>query len=129
MSDPSDPLAWVAKAEEDWRLARASIRLFRKISAYGACFHAQQCAEKYLKALLVAQGARFSKVHDLRRLQEECEAAGVIVAVNVNQLDLLTHYAVQVRYPGDDPSANEAREAVKIARAVRKFSRKYLGVK
>lgn len=129
MNDPSDPRAWAAKAEEDWRLARASIRLFRKISAYGACFHAQQCAEKYLKALLVAQGERFSKVHDLRKLHEECEAAGVLVAVDVNQLDLLTHYAVQVRYPGEDPTADEAREAVKIAQAVRRYTRKFLGLK
>lgn len=47
MSDPTNPLDWVVKAEEDYTLARSSLR--RKAPLlYGAGFHAQQCAEKYL---------------------------------------------------------------------------------
>lgn len=111
MSDPRDPMAWVAKAEEDWQLARASIRLFRKVFAYGACFHAQQCAEKYLKAILVACEARFSRSRDLRKLYEECEAAGVFLGIDVDALDTLTHYAVQVRYPGDEPSMRRMKRS------------------
>ncbi len=53
MSDPTNPLDWVVKAEEDYTLAQSSLR--RKAPLlYGAGFHAQQCAEKYLKALLAA---------------------------------------------------------------------------
>ena len=53
MSDPTDPLAWVHRAEEDYLLARSALR--RKVPlTYGTTFHAQQCAEKYLKALLVS---------------------------------------------------------------------------
>lgn len=51
MSDPRDPMAWVAKVEEDW----------------------------------------------LRKLYEECEAAGAFLGVDVDALDTLTHYAVQAR--------------------------------
>jgi HEPN domain len=52
MSTPTDPQAWGERAEEDFLLARAATR--RKTPLlYGATFHAQQCAEKYLKALLV----------------------------------------------------------------------------
>jgi HEPN domain-containing protein len=51
MSDPTDPLAWVHRAEEDWLLARSALR--RKVPLiYGTTFHVQQCAEKYIKALL-----------------------------------------------------------------------------
>jgi hypothetical protein len=32
------------------------------------CFHAQQCVEKYLKALLVLNRTDFPKTHDIRRL-------------------------------------------------------------
>ena len=54
MSESTDPLAWVHRAEEDWLLARSALR--RKVPLiYGATFHAQQCAEKYLKALLVSR--------------------------------------------------------------------------
>lgn len=53
MSDPADPQAWAARAEEDYLLARSALR--RRVPLmYGATFHAQQCAEKYLKALLTA---------------------------------------------------------------------------
>ena len=48
MSDPTDPLAWAHRAEEDWLLARSALR--RKVPLiYGTTFHAQQWAEKYLR--------------------------------------------------------------------------------
>ena len=53
MSDSNEYLEWVAIAEQDLKMAKAAVR-FKAPSTYGACFHAQQCAEKYLKALLVA---------------------------------------------------------------------------
>lgn len=43
---------WIEKAEGDFATASREIRV-RKVPNYDAvCFHAQQCAEKYLKALL-----------------------------------------------------------------------------
>jgi hypothetical protein len=48
MSDPTDPLAWVQRAEEDWLLARSALR--RKVPLiYGTTFHAQQCAEEFFR--------------------------------------------------------------------------------
>jgi hypothetical protein len=41
-------------------------------------------------------------------------------------LERLTAYAVQVRYPGEDPTPDEAREALHIARAVRRWARTLL---
>jgi len=52
-----------------------------------------------------------------------------LVAIEAKQLSTLSDYAVRVRYPGDDPTPDEAREAVEIAKAVRRFVRTFLGVK
>ncbi len=40
----------------------------------------------------------------------------------------LSYYAVRVRYPGEDPTPEEAREAIDMARVVRRFARKWLGL-
>jgi hypothetical protein len=47
----------------------------------------------------------------------------------LDQLSLLSSYAVRVRYPGDDPTVDEAQEALKIAKTMRRFRRKFLGIK
>jgi HEPN domain-containing protein len=128
MSGVNDWRQWVDVAEEDYKLVISSLR-HRPPVAYGACFHAQQCAEKYLKAILVERGQAFPKIHDLSRLSVLCEQAGVIVLVSEDQLETLSHHAVQTRYPDDIPTLEEAREAVETARAVRKFTRKFLHLK
>jgi HEPN domain-containing protein len=93
---------------------------------YGATFHAQQCAEKYLKALLAARGEVIPRTHDLAALSDLCLRNGVIIPIDQDSLERLTAYAVQVRYPGEDPTVDEAREAVQIAQTVRRFARKSL---
>ena len=128
MSDVSDPLSWVARAEEDYDVARTSLRR-KKSYAYSARFHVQQCAEKYLKAMLVAGGHAFSKVRDLLVLNDECNQVGILLSVSEDLLSSLTYYAVRVRYPGDDPTIEEAKEALATAKAVRRFARKWLGVR
>ena len=125
MSDPTDPLAWVARAEEDFALARSALR--RKVPlTYGATFHAQQGAEKYLKALLLSRGHEFPRTHDLAALSDLCQQNGLSIQVPQDALERLTAYAVQVRYPGEDPTPDEAREALHIARAVRRWARTLL---
>lgn len=125
MSDVNDPLSWVERAEEDYLMARSALRR-RKPLTYSACFHAQQCAEKYLKAILVSKGVAFAKAHDLLLLSNQCEKAGVFLVIEPKQLNTLSDYAVRVRYPGDDPTPDDAREAVEIAKAVRRFVRAFL---
>jgi len=125
MSDPTDPLAWMQRAEEDWLLARSALR--RKVPLiYGATFHAQQCVEKYLKALLLSCRQAFPRTHDLIALHDLCMRNSISVPVDQDKLERLAAYAVQVRYPGEDPTLDEAREAVQIAQAVRRWARAVL---
>jgi HEPN domain-containing protein len=125
MSDPTDPLAWAQRAEEDWLLARSALR--RKVPlVYGTTFHAQQCVEKYLKALLLSCRQAFPRTHDLIALHDLCIRNRIGVPVDPDKLERLAAYAVQVRYPGEDPTLDEAREAVQIAQAVRRWARAVL---
>lgn len=57
--------AWLAKADED--LLVAGVILDRAMPSYDSVgFHAQQAAEKALKALLVRRQVRFGKTHGMR---------------------------------------------------------------
>jgi len=59
---------WISKAEGDWSAAGILFRSRKHPNYDGACFHTQQCAEKYLKARLEEAGIRFGKTHDLEKL-------------------------------------------------------------
>ena len=125
MSDPTDSASWIARAEEDYKLPRSALR-YKEPLTYGACFHAQQCAEKYLKAILVSTGQPFPRTHDLLTLSDLCSRQGVLLGLDLDELDTLSSYAVRVRYPGDDPIPEEARRAAEIAQGVRRLARRYL---
>ena len=57
-------------------------------------FHAQQAIEKLLKAVLTVFDVRVGKVHDLRRLIDDCASAGAPLPENLLKLDILTPYGV-----------------------------------
>lgn len=126
MSGEGDAQAWVAKAEEDFSMSRILLRRKRPLTS-GVCFHAQQCAEKYLKALLIAHAQPFPRTHDLRILSNLCEQAGMSIGIDLNRIDTLSFYAVQARYPGDEPTPEEASESFEIVKDVRRVTRQLLG--
>ena len=128
MSDADDALAWVKYAEEDLILAKSALRRSKPLTM-GSCFHSQQCAEKYLKAILVSKDAEFPKTHDLLILDGLCKAAGILTGFTKEDLGRLSGYAVRTRYPGNQPVPKEAREALEIAIQIRRFARTFLGLK
>jgi HEPN domain-containing protein len=64
------------------------------------CYHAQQAAEKAVKAVLIARSTPFPYIHDVGRLLDLARASGVVVPESLADADLLTDYASMVRYPG-----------------------------
>jgi hypothetical protein len=74
----------------------------------------------------MARGLVFPRTHDLVALIDLCLQGGIIIPVEQEALDRLAAYAGQVRYPGEDPALDEAREALQIAQTVRRFVRKFL---
>jgi HEPN domain-containing protein len=125
MSGLDDAPQWVERAEEDYRLSISALRRKQPL-LYGATFHAQQCGEKYLKALLVLRQVAFPRTHDLTALGTLCDQNGIILPIDPDDLDRLTTYAVEVRYPGLLPAVEDAQEAVRIAKSIRKFARQLL---
>ncbi|RME80971.1 MAG: HEPN domain-containing protein [Caldilineae bacterium] len=118
---------WTRYAEQDWQLAVSLLRR-KHPPTVAICFHAQQSAEKYLKAMLLSQGVVFPRTHDLATLASLCEQHGILTGFLPRSLTLLSEYAVAARYPGNEPTPDEAREAIEIARSVRAFVRKWLGL-
>src|SRR5262249_6360499 len=90
---------WVRKAEEDWAGARALAARKPPLPDL-VCFHCQQAAEKYLKALLQENGAAVPKTHDLRDLQNLVLPHDATLAILRRPLLSLNRYSVDYRYPG-----------------------------
>jgi len=55
---------WLRKAEGDFAAAEHLLGLAQQ-DCFTAAFHAQQAAEKFLKALLVRHQIPFPKTHDI----------------------------------------------------------------
>jgi len=123
-----DPLAWVEKAEEDWITANTMMKR-HKVFTGVVCYPFQQCAEKYIKAIIIHKGSTFPKTHDLNALSDISEANGILIGMSESDLETLTGYAITARYPSADPSKEDMQEALHITKTIRKFSRAFLGLK
>ena len=115
---------WLAYADEDLRVARHGFSMPGTPPCRVIAFHAQQCAEKYLKAYLVFHGVDFPFTHRLRRLLD-LSASPAAWAEQLRDAEELSPYAITARYPGEDldVSEPEARRAVEIAERVREAVR------
>lgn len=121
---------WVSKAEGDYTYTTAGRELrARKNPNYDAvCFHAQQCAEKYLKAVLQENGKHIPKIHNLIELMLLCEKIDNSFEMLRADLITLERFAVGVRYPGEFAEKDEAKSAYTAAKTVRAFIREKLGL-
>lgn len=119
---------WIEKAEEDWISMLRSYRARKDPSYNVACFHAQQCAKKFLKARLVEAGSSFPRPHDLLLLLTLVQPFEPSWAILQLELDTLNKYAIAYRYPGQFATKADAKEAVKDCRTVRETIRITFGL-
>lgn len=118
---------WIDKAEGDFVSAQREFRA-RKLPNYdAACFFAQQCAEKYLKAYLQEQDLPFRKTHDLVRLLDRIPPSLGLSTLR-SEMSILTAYATEFRYPGESASKETAREALAYCKAIRSEIRNLLSL-
>jgi HEPN domain-containing protein len=114
---------WLVKAENDLKAAAHVLKLKEDCPTDVVCFHAQQCVEKYLKAVLVFRLVDFPKTHDLAEIIALLPK-GDRPDLNQDELRKFSQYAVAIRYPGlGELPLTEARRAVALARRIRKETR------
>jgi len=120
-----DAREWISRARSDLALARAKPE---GVYLEDLCFHAQQAAEKAIKALLIWHGVEFPYVHDLAALLTLVEKGTGDLPDSIRRAERLTRFAVEARYPGAAPPAREEeyQEAVELAGEVLRWAEKQL---
>ncbi len=117
---------WLDKAENDLRateiLLKSDLKSFETIA-----FHAQQSAEKFIKALLVRHQVEFPKIHDISKLRNLILKIDRSLSVKLEPADALTPYGVEFRYPGDfDLNHQHATKAFQLAKRVKRLIMNHL---
>jgi HEPN domain-containing protein len=123
---PGSAEDWLARAEGDLALARAPLP--EGAFYEDLCFHAQQAAEKAIKAIYQHYGKRFKYTHDLDELITGLQNEDVTVPAEVVEAAVLTSYAWEARYPGlsERIAVEEYREALRQAELVVSWATKMI---
>ena len=133
MQQPPSALAeareWLARADQDLQVARLVMQAEQPVLA-AVAYHAQQAAEKGLKAFLAARSAVFRPTHNLEELLAQCVAIDAGFAQFRATAQTLTPYATRFRYPGGplEPPAADAQRGLQLAEDLVRFIRGRLGV-
>jgi HEPN domain-containing protein len=111
---------WLAKAEHDLLNIENNLKA-SAIPWDTVCFHAQQAAEKLLKAFLVFHAQPAILTHDLVALLAICVQINPSLAVRQQDCQKLSYYAVAARYPSDlyEPTETDARQMIEAAQRIR----------
>ena len=109
---------WLKKANSD--LQAAKLLCAGGLEDYFTSgFHAQQAAEKYIKAFLVRHQVEFPKTHDIGRLRQLVARRDAALAERLEKADVLTPYGVDMRYPEEFEVVSQKRAACAVALAER----------
>ena len=112
----ADTKAWMKKARQDLRAAEVDLAADPPIIE-DALFHAQQAAEKSIKAFLCWHDRPFRKTHDLRELLDSACSIEPGIEELRSTIEALTPFAWEFRYPGEseEPSLEETKEYIQVA--------------
>lgn len=117
---------WVSKAEGDFATADRELQAQTNLNYDAVCFHSQQCVEKYLKACLQEENIFFNRTHDLNILLDLLLPVVPHWSTLLPNLDILTTYAVEFRYPGVSATEALATQAFQDCIVIRQTIRQYL---
>jgi len=110
---------WLQKAEADLLTAGRELQVTEMPNYDAVCFHAQQCIEKLMKAVLISQNQLPPRTHDLVRLDELVRRVVPEWSWPISDLRLLDRAAVDYRYPGEAADSEQAQEVFAVAVALR----------
>jgi HEPN domain-containing protein len=128
-SAPGSVADWLARANGDLALAKAPLPEGAFLE--DLCFHAQQAAEKALKAVYCHRKLAFRYTHDLDELITGLRKSGLSMPDDVLEADELSAYAWESRYPGlSEPLTGEVyRNAVMLAERVLHWATQHIEAK
>jgi HEPN domain-containing protein len=126
MTPRDEARLWTQNADGDFNMVDVAVRA--GLSDWNQiCFHAQQGAEKYLKALLIAGSSEPPRTHNLSLLLELAGANHGGLQVLAPDCALLTPFAVTERYATRVPDDTTARAVIAAGYRVRDAVRRLLG--
>lgn len=110
---PSNYIAWLAKARNDLLTIENNV-VASRVPWDTVCFHAQQAAEKTLKAFLIFNGRAAARTHDLVVLLSACAEIDPKLGGLERECQELNSYGVSARYPDDlfEPGEKEGSAMV-----------------
>jgi len=117
--------AWLRDAQSD--IALSKVKKTKAIRYEHLCFHAEQAAEKSIKAVLLVLCVNVPRTHDIAFLMDKLPDYSRL-SVELMDLPVLTKYAVQFRYPGQELSVvrKEYVRAVELAEAALRWASRYV---
>lgn len=86
-------------AEQDWEMF-VVLKGAPRVGSAGVCFHAQQCIEKYYKALLCVHGQAFDRTHNHSALSALLGGRAGQQPLGIMELSAINPCAVDIRYDG-----------------------------
>ena len=109
---------WLRRARSDLALAKQPKP--EEVFWEDLCFHAEQAAEKAIKAVLVLERIDFPRTRDVSELLGLLAQAGHSVPADVLIAETISDYASVTRYPGHRQPVGEEeyRRAVAVAEDV-----------
>ena len=116
---------WVRKAEAD-HYGATRLQSGPEPVHDLVCFHCQQLAEKYLKALLEMSGLGVPRTHDLDRLLLLLAPTFPALVKLKRGFLFLSRHAVDTRYPGENATRRQAVSALRWAERIRSACRTLL---
>ena len=127
-SVPGTAEHWLARANSDLALAR--VPLPPGAFYEDLCFHAQQAAEKAIKAVYARHGWVFRNTHDLGELLNGLVTLGLEIPHDVREAESLTVFASESRYPSlsEPVNAQEYDRAPRLAQVVVQWAKSQIDV-
>ena len=122
---PGTAAEWLRHARSDLALARV-VRP-AAVLPESLCFHAQQAAEKALKAVLLSRAVAIPKTHSIGMLLDILRDH-LPIPHEIDDAAVLTDYAVWGRYPGDVEPVEEEEysAAIRLAESVFEWAEQHV---
>jgi HEPN domain-containing protein len=110
---------WIAKSDDDFRVAEREFAVLNTPSYDAVCYHSQQSIEKLMKAVLIKNSTNPPRTHDLTILKDLIVVCQPEWSHPVEDLRFLTLAAVHYRYPGESADYEDASRALTVCRELR----------